>query len=146
VARINLDWFFIHESKVGIEMDIVIKEILRNALSAKRDKIGDALLELVNVAIFDPRGKLFIDRNCPFLEDERRVVEIEGMDHFKGVVKGDRRISVLGRMEMEGKKSRLGSEMIEGDLIALEVPVSFPGDFFDSFLPKWFEFVEKGKF
>ncbi len=70
---------------------------------------------------------------------------MQGVDDIEGVVKGDGRISFRW-MEMDGKKPSLISEMIKGDLIALEVAISFPGDFIDSGLTEGFKTVEEGDF
>lgn len=55
------------------------------------------------------------------------------MDDAQLVVEGDRRIDVFSRVEMESKESGLFPESVIGELIALEVAVSFPRDLVDSF-------------
>jgi len=126
-------------------MEIVIDDVLGDALVAKRDKVGDSLLELVDLVIMDPRGKLFVDRSGSFLKNERGVIKIELMDDVEFIRERDCGVR-RGGMEMEVKKACLIPEIIECDLIALEVPVFFPEGFFDSFFSKRLESIENRNF
>ena len=65
------------------------------------------------------------------------------MDDIQRIVEGDGRVA-FSWMEMDGKKAGLIPEMIKSDLVALEVPISFPGHFIDPCLPEGFKTVEKG--
>ena len=76
MAGIDLDWFFMIESEVGIEIDVVIENVFRDALCAKRNEIGDSTLKFIDLSFLDPRRELLVDRSRPFLEDERSVVEV----------------------------------------------------------------------
>ena len=76
MAWIDLDRFFIIESEVGIEIDVVIEDVFRDALCAKRNEVGDSTLKFIDLSFLDPKRELFIDRSRPFLEDERCVIEV----------------------------------------------------------------------
>lgn len=143
MAGVDLDRFFLFESEVGIEIDIVIEDVLGHAKSAKGDEIGNALLEFVDLSFFDPRGKLFVDRSGPFLEDEGGVVQVQGVDDVQGIVKSDGGVG-MSRMEMDVQKSGFVAEMVKSDLVALEVSVFFPSDFINSCLPEGFKSVDQG--
>src|ERR1700752_3330174 len=96
MAGIDLNRSAFNVSKIGIEIDVIIENVLRDAGLAKVGEVGDALLESVDITFFDPRGELLIDGDGPFLEDERGFIQIERVDDVEGVVESNAGIGGCG--------------------------------------------------
>jgi hypothetical protein len=146
MAGIDLNRRCVDKSKVRVKMDVVVEDVLGNALGAKGDEIGDPLSDLVDIAGFYPGGELFIDWRRALLKDKRGVVEVEGVDDVEFVIEGNGGIGILRGVEMEGDEAGLRAEMIKSELIASEISLSFPSDFMKSFRPELFDLVQERNF